>query len=84
MLTDLRQSEDFPALEILNLLQNVWCFDEEIKTNDCLWKECKNYLCWCEEHLSRKGCDGFAKWELPPLDFVFKKIKDRKSFLFVR
>ena len=45
--------EDCNELEIFDLLQIVWCFDEEIKANMIVFGK-KNYLYCCEKHLSKK------------------------------
>ena len=66
--------EDFANLQIFGLLQNVWCLNDELKNNECIWKQdYQQYLVWCEEHL-------FAKWchELLSLSFILKKLKNKR------
>ena len=70
--------EDFADLRIFELLQNVWCFNVELKNKECVWKQdYQQYLGWCEEDL-------FAKWhhELSSLSFILKKIKEQKSLFY--
>ena len=46
---------DFADLQTFELLQNVWCFNVELKNKECVWKQdYQQYLGWCEEHLFAK------------------------------
>ena len=71
--------EDFGDLQIFDLLQNVWCYNDELKNNEryksCVWLQ--DYLFWSEQYL-------FVKWchELPSLSFVLKKIKEQRSLFY--